>query len=568
MGDYPWRVQLLYATCLCLALLLFFLPLPTGWVVIGCVLTLLVSGYIGWRTLRYTRQVKRVSPYLDALEKKLETLSERLRHRLPVILVTGDAAANYFFEQEDKHVAVSGKSIWIAVPDIAELSLTADSLVGRWPEMAGKIGVLLTLTPDRYDDKRALVGYLQSFRQLWADTCKTCGYKLPGYLTVNAHLSEQEQSAEPQWFWWNEQSLEIRLLDDNHTLLEQWIHQGNEDQKKQRQRLAVMLKTLQRWLENQVIQAFSDTQQPVSPWIPGAVACLNVGFNEEKQGVWKSYLRDITTLSWPKLTTFPETVSFPEKLVEAMPVFCRMSGKKRAVCHALILTALFVAVAMCSSAYNNTQFLKYIASDLQAYNRVPMDSYDDKLNQLNRLKLDKQLLDKHYREGVPERLGMGLYLGERLILPIDTAIRSYQPPPPPPPPVVEIPKVVRLDSMSLFDTGKSVLKAGSTKILVDALINIKAKPGWLILIAGHTDITGDPERNQILSLSRAESVRDWMIETSDIDKTCFAIQGYGATQPIADNDTAEGRAANRRVEISLVPETSACQPNVEHQKSQ
>ncbi|MCD1127730.1 hypothetical protein LPW36_17395 [Jinshanibacter sp. LJY008] len=59
MGDYPWRVQLLYATCLCLALLLFFLPLPIGWVVIGCVLTLLVSGYKGWRTLRYTRQVSR-----------------------------------------------------------------------------------------------------------------------------------------------------------------------------------------------------------------------------------------------------------------------------------------------------------------------------------------------------------------------------------------------------------------------------------------------------------------------------------------------------------------------------
>jgi len=84
-------------------------------------------------------------------------------------------------------------------------------------------------------------------------------------------------------------------------------------------------------------------------------------------------------------------------------------------------------------------------------------------------------------------------------------------------------------------------------------------PGWLIVVAGHTDITGDARANQILSLKRAEALRDWMLSTSDVSPTCFAVQGYGATRPIATNDTAEGRAANRRVEISLVPQANACQ---------
>lgn len=52
-------------------------------------------------------------------------------------------------------------------------------------------------------------------------------------------------------------------------------------------------------------------------------------------------------------------------------------------------------------------------------------------------------------------------------------------------------QTVRLDSMSLFDVGQARLKDGSTKVLVDALVNIRAKPGWLILVAGYTDATGD-----------------------------------------------------------------------------
>jgi len=82
--------------------------------------------------------------------------------------------------------------------------------------------------------------------------------------------------------------------------------------------------------------------------------------------------------------------------------------------------------------------------------------------------------------------------------------------------------------------------------------------GWLIVVAGHTDNTGSATANQALSLKRAEALRNWMLLASDVSATCFAVQGYGATQPRATNDTVEGREANRRVEISLVPQVDAC----------
>ncbi|MBO2029112.1 hypothetical protein J4734_05570 [Klebsiella pneumoniae] len=50
---------------------------------------------------------------------------------------------------------------------------------------------------------------------------------------------------------------------------------------------------------------------------------------------------------------------------------------------------------------------------------------------------------------------------------------------------------MRLDSMALFDVGQARLKDGSTKVLINALVNIRARPGWLIVVTGYTDTTGN-----------------------------------------------------------------------------
>ncbi|PMZ85763.1 flagellar motor protein MotB [Pseudomonas sp. FW215-T2] len=118
---------------------------------------------------------------------------------------------------------------------------------------------------------------------------------------------------------------------------------------------------------------------------------------------------------------------------------------------------------------------------------------------------------------------------------------------------------VRLDSLSLFDAGSAELKPGSTKILIRALVDIKAQPGWLIVIGGHTDGRGNPQQNFQLSHARASAVRDWMQRMGDIPDSCFAVQGFAASQPVTSNDSESGRAANRRVEISLLPQAGACE---------
>jgi len=122
-----------------------------------------------------------------------------------------------------------------------------------------------------------------------------------------------------------------------------------------------------------------------------------------------------------------------------------------------------------------------------------------------------------------------------------------------------LPEPIRLDSLALFDPGSSTLKPGSTKVLINALVGIKAQPGWLIVIAGHTDASGTVEHNLALSHARASAVRDWMQRMGDLADSCFAVQGLAASQPIASNQTEAGRSANRRVDIQLVPQVGACE---------
>lgn len=120
------------------------------------------------------------------------------------------------------------------------------------------------------------------------------------------------------------------------------------------------------------------------------------------------------------------------------------------------------------------------------------------------------------------------------------------------------PDPVRLDSLSLFEAGSAELKPGSTKVLINALDSIKAQPGWRVVIVGHTDSSGDAQRNLQLSYARALAVRNWMQRMGDIPHDCFVVQGEAGRQPIAANDSARGRAANRRVDISLVAQAGVC----------
>ncbi|HKX28838.1 MAG TPA: OmpA family protein [Blastocatellia bacterium] len=104
----------------------------------------------------------------------------------------------------------------------------------------------------------------------------------------------------------------------------------------------------------------------------------------------------------------------------------------------------------------------------------------------------------------------------------------------------------------LFDTAKATLKPVAREKLSKLAGIFMAYPGDLTLeIEGHTDSVGSDELNNRLSQSRAQSVRDYLVQSGVKTDRVKSVQGFGKTKPIATNETAAGRQANRRVEIVI-----------------
>lgn len=102
----------------------------------------------------------------------------------------------------------------------------------------------------------------------------------------------------------------------------------------------------------------------------------------------------------------------------------------------------------------------------------------------------------------------------------------------------------------LFQTGKYALSKDAQLKLAKLSGIIQAHPGLNLAIEGYTDTTGTPARNMTLSQQRADSVRQFLI-TEGLAAGTISSKGLGQSNPIADNSTAAGRQANRRVEIIL-----------------
>jgi len=134
-------------------------------------------------------------------------------------------------------------------------------------------------------------------------------------------------------------------------------------------------------------------------------------------------------------------------------------------------------------------------------------------------------------------------------LPPATAVPS-PPPPPPPPPTAKRKLVLRGVN---FDFDKSNIRADARPVLDEAVRVLKDDRQVDVSVEGHTDSIGTERYNQRLSERRARSVTDYLVR-GGIARNRLSPKGYGESRPVASNDTADGRAQNRRVELRVLGE--------------
>jgi OmpA-OmpF porin, OOP family len=125
---------------------------------------------------------------------------------------------------------------------------------------------------------------------------------------------------------------------------------------------------------------------------------------------------------------------------------------------------------------------------------------------------------------------------------------AQAPPPPPPPPPPAKQKIV-LRSVH-FDFDKSNIRADARPVLDEAVNILKNQGNIDLVVEGHTDGIGTDAYNMRLSQRRADSVKQYLVQHG-ISPSRFRTEGYGKRRPVASNDTDDGRAQNRRVELHI-----------------
>ena len=100
----------------------------------------------------------------------------------------------------------------------------------------------------------------------------------------------------------------------------------------------------------------------------------------------------------------------------------------------------------------------------------------------------------------------------------------------------------------LFDANRADLRPGSGEVIDTVAEVLKANPGLRVEVQGHTDSVGTAERNRQLSLERAQSVAA-ALGLYGVESNRLVPRGFGPDQPVADNDSEQGRQQNRRVEL-------------------
>jgi len=112
--------------------------------------------------------------------------------------------------------------------------------------------------------------------------------------------------------------------------------------------------------------------------------------------------------------------------------------------------------------------------------------------------------------------------------------------------------VVTLDNNAIrFDFDKSTIRPGNREVLSRMAGVLMTLQGYQIYVYGYTDNIGTEQYNQKLSERRAATVRDYLVQ-SGVDPKIIAAKGYGQSDPLQNGESAQARAKNRRVEISIV----------------
>ncbi|CAJ0704801.1 OmpA family protein [Ralstonia holmesii] len=552
MTGYPTRTLFVWFA----ALVLFWLgacsPWPAAWntgIAIAVVLADCIALIVVTRRIRARRAASR--QVLASIDGALQSLPGDTRRNTPLVLSVGEPTGVLTQAFGTDVVQITDTAIWVRVDEPTRLKHIADALK-RWRDGQGPDAVAYLVDADSAVDDAALSASTRHWRTAVDEASRAVGYALPTCMAIYAAEAGIGSHAGPQacpWF-----GVSGALPPDRQALADQvasaalahgrWV--ASEDRARWANRVA-RLDASARWATETVLPALADGGRGARPVNLAGFGLTMAPGHPSSASLVGRYAGAITGLALSAPSGVRSRVPLPDALLRGIALQPIRRALPRALAHAFVGLAAAFCAAVVASAWQNRALVTRVQGNMARYQAIPAARDAARLDALATVKHNRDELERYARMGVPPRLGLGFYRAGALLPPVNTLIASYQPPPPPP-------SMIELDALSLFNSGSAVLNPGSNRVMFGALEMIKSHPNKRVLVAGHTDSVGKPASNQKLSEARAASVRDWLADASGIAPSHFAIQGYGDTRPKASNDTDAGRAANRRVEITLIPD--------------
>lgn len=528
---------------------------------LGQTVSLFITGLVGVITAVLVYSHVKQQPPLQMAETHILDSLPAHDYQGAVAVVCGQSQALFSTGQRHRETA---QGWYIPVSSPTALVNTLQALAEQAPSLLNQLSILYVLLPEQIIQTEALAQEVFNWRRVIGESRARLSHNLPFwvsiYLThpVNQAVVPDENKHQP-WF---------TLLTHQHafhaeqqgTTAQPYSVWSDSQRFSHEQALqnTLWFNTLLDWLNPIFIPMLTAAQTGAPVLVPSAWAVQWITLDSLPDNIWQQFIHSKTALSLTDKRQTCDLLPLPDVLPGRLHHDVRLSRSERLAGIIGLIFGLFLVGALCGSYQHNRQLILHIGEDATRFLKLPDSPLLPKQTTHQQLQQDAAELARWDREGIPTAYSLALYQGDHIRPYLQALLSGWTPPPLVPVMIQAPPKMVVLDSLALFDSSQYILKISATKVLVNVLVNIHARPGWLIVVSGYTDNTGNLEQNQKLSLKRAESVRDWMIETSDIDPTCFAVQGYGQGHPVADNDTTEGRARNRRVEIRLIPQVDAC----------
>ncbi|MBS0850146.1 OmpA family protein, partial [Citrobacter sp. JGM124] len=408
-----------------------------------------------------------------------------------VILVCGDNTALF---SEGTHHRETRQGWYLRVKTAGQLPALVRELSQMRPALVSQISVMFAVLPERHTSDADFPQRLRGWQRAVVQCRVDLGRFPPVWIVAWVSPPAICTGSEPVWFSATSNRTGIQVYPPNQGCLPlgEWAQEARPDEQLSRLSQGLWLDSLLAWQETVVNRLLSIRQRELPALQFCAQGVCMAPVSAVAGNLWQQHIGSVTALS-PETTDNDNLLPLPERLLLALP---RRRGVSRRMVlwrYAGLMGGIFLTLAMLASWVNNQRLIRHIDDHLALYRHLGDTPFAPKLRAQQRLRADAARLDDWQRRGEPVRYRLGLYQGQRLLPVVEEAVNDWVPSMQPErraEPVRQpesAPHIIRLDSLSLFDSGTSSLKPGSTKMLVNSLVGIRAKPGWLIVVSGHTD---------------------------------------------------------------------------------